>query len=69
MKNAVQYQPPVRSIVLPIRNSVRALIVRKDQVLLLRKRSRNGQQRHAMPGGGQDRGETLHDSLLRECRE
>ena len=69
MKNAVQYQPPVRSIVLPIRNSVRALIVRKNQVLLLRKRSRNGQQRYAMPGGGQDRGETLHESLLRECRE
>lgn len=69
MKNAAQYQPPVRSIVLPIRNSVRALIVRKDRVLLLRKRSRNGQQRYAMPGGGQDRGETLHESLLRECRE
>lgn len=69
MKNAAQYQPPVGSIVLPIRNSVRALIVRKNQVLLLRKRGRNGQQRYAMPGGGQDRGETLHECVLRECRE
>jgi len=69
MKNAAQYQPPVRSIILPIRNSVRALIVRKNQVLLLRKRGRNGQVRYAVPGGGQDRGETLHECILRECRE
>ena len=69
MKNAAQYQPPVRSIVPPIRNSVRALIVRKNQVLLLRKRSRNGQARYALPGGGQDRGETLHECVVRECRE
>ena len=69
MKNAAQYQPPAGSVILPIRNSVRALIVHKDQVLLLRKSSRNGQQRYAMPGGGQDRGETLHECVLRECRE
>ena len=69
MKNAAQYQPPVGSVVLPIRNSVRALIVRKDQVLLLRKRNRNGAERYVLPGGGQDRGETLHGCVLRECRE
>jgi len=69
MKSAAQYQPPVDSIVLPIRNSVRALIVRKNQVLLLRKRGRNGDPRYALPGGGQDRGETLHECVLRECRE
>jgi len=69
MKNAAQYQPPVGSIVPPIRNAVRALIVRKNQVLLLRKRSGNGVQRYALPGGGQDRGETLHECVLRECRE
>jgi ADP-ribose pyrophosphatase YjhB (NUDIX family) len=69
MKIAAQYQPPVRSIVSPIRNSVRALIVRKNQVLLLRKRSRNGLPRYAVPGGGQDRGETLHECLERECLE
>lgn len=69
MKNAAQYQPPVDSIVSPIRNSVRALIVHKGQVLLLRKRSRNGRARYALPGGGQDRGETLHECVLRECRE
>jgi 8-oxo-dGTP pyrophosphatase MutT (NUDIX family) len=70
MKNAVQSQPPVESITLPIRNSVRALIVRNKQVLLLRKRCRNGEEpRYSMPGGGQDRGETLHECVLRECRE
>ena len=69
MKNAAQYQPPVGSVVVPIRNSVRALIVRKDQVLLLRKRARGGDSRYALPGGGQDRGETLHECVLRECRE
>ena len=69
MKNAAQFQPPVGSVVVPIRNSVRALIVRKDQVLLLRKQGRGGDARYALPGGGQDRGETLHDCVLRECRE
>jgi ADP-ribose pyrophosphatase YjhB (NUDIX family) len=69
MKNAAQYQPPVRSVAVPIRNSVRALIVRKDQVLLLRKSGRNGDSRYALPGGGQDRGETLHECVFRECRE
>ncbi len=69
MKYAAQYQPPVESVVHPIRNSVRALIVRKDQVLLLRKGGRNGVQRYVLPGGGQDRGETLHDCVLRECME
>ena len=69
MKNAAQYQPPVGSVAVPIRNSVRALIVRKDQVLLLRKSGRNGDSRYALPGGGQDRGETLHECVFRECRE
>jgi ADP-ribose pyrophosphatase YjhB (NUDIX family) len=69
MKNAAQYQPPVGSVVVPIRNSVRALIVRKDQVLLLHKRKRDDDSRYALPGGGQDRGETLHECLLRECCE
>jgi ADP-ribose pyrophosphatase YjhB (NUDIX family) len=70
MKNAVQYQPSIESNVLvPTRNIVRALIVHKGRVLLLRKYSRKGGQRYSMPGGGQDSGETLQQSLLRECRE
>jgi 8-oxo-dGTP diphosphatase len=62
--------PPAPEVVVPpIRNSVRALIVRNNQVLLLRKCRPGGVERYAMPGGGQDAGERLQDTLLRECRE
>jgi ADP-ribose pyrophosphatase YjhB (NUDIX family) len=67
--DAVMVPPAADAVVPPIRNSVRALIVHKNQVLLLRKRLPNGAQRYAMPGGGQDAGERLCDTLLRECRE
>lgn len=52
-----------------VRNSVRALIVRRNHVLLLRKRAPDGRERFALPGGGQDPGELLHETLYRECRE
>ena len=56
-------------IVLPIRNSVRALIVRCNRVLLVRKRGPDGAERYALPGGGQEAGELLHQALRRECHE
>ena len=49
----------------PIRNAARALIVRNQSVLALRKT----EGRYALPGGGQDPGESLHQALQRECRE
>lgn len=52
-----------------IRNAVRALIVREEQILLLRKEGGGRGVRYALPGGAQDLGETLHDALNRECRE
>jgi ADP-ribose pyrophosphatase YjhB (NUDIX family) len=52
-----------------IRNAVRALIVRDDHILVLRKAGYADGERYALPGGGQDPGETLRQALLRECRE
>lgn len=52
-----------------IRNAARALIVRDGCILLLRKAGYPDGERFALPGGGQDPGETLQQALLRECRE
>lgn len=52
-------------LLLPIRNAVRAVIIKREQILLLRKRG----GRFALPGGGQDLGESLEDALQRECEE
>jgi 8-oxo-dGTP diphosphatase len=54
----------------PIRNAVRALILQDDNILLLRKDGyEKGGERFALPGGGQDVGETLEQALKRECLE
>ena len=52
-----------------IRNAARALIVRNDHILLLRKQGGDKGERFALPGGAQDPGETLQDALNRECLE
>ncbi len=52
------------------RNAVRGLAVRDGQVLLLKKDGyESGGVRYALPGGGQDAGESLSDALKRECLE
>ena len=48
-----------------VRNAARALIVRDSHLLLLHKQG----GLHALPGGGQETGETLLAALQRECRE
>ncbi len=53
----------------PIRNSARAMILRDSQILLLRKDGYKDGERFALPGGGQDLGETLQQALERECLE
>lgn len=65
----LEVSPPPETVVAPIRNSVRALILRHNRVLLLRKRGPGGGVRYGMPGGGQDAGERLHQALIRECVE
>lgn len=52
-----------------IRNVVRAVIVRDEDVLLLKKRDELGNDYYVLPGGGQDTGETLFQALDRECVE
>ena len=53
----------------PIRNAARALILQEDNILLLRKDGYEKGERFALPGGGQDLGETLEQALNRECLE
>ena len=52
-----------------IRSTARAVIVREQQILLLRKDYGEHGERFALPGGGQDTGESLHEALQRECEE
>jgi 8-oxo-dGTP diphosphatase len=60
----------MESIVPPIRNTARALILQDNNILLLRKDGYEEQgERFALPGGGQDLGETLEQALYRECLE
>lgn len=51
-----------------MRTSVRALIQRKDRVLLIR-RSRGNETYHVLPGGGVEEGENLFEALRREVHE
>ena len=59
----------MESITPPIRNAARALILQEDNILLLRKDGYEKGERFALPGGGQDLGETLEKALYRECME
>lgn len=59
----------MESIIAPIRNAARALILQDDKILLLRKDGYEKGERFALPGGGQDIGETLLQALIRECME
>lgn len=52
-----------------IRNAVRALIIEDENILLLRKAYEDGAERFALPGGAQEPGETLDQTLYRECME
>lgn len=52
-----------------IRNAVRAVVVRGERILLLKKNGGDRGERYTLPGGAQELGETLHQALDRECRE
>ncbi|GHC01272.1 NUDIX domain-containing protein [Cerasicoccus arenae] len=53
-----------------VRSASRALIIQHDKLLAIKmKRPREDEIFYILPGGGQRHGETLVQSLLRECRE
>lgn len=52
-----------------IRNTVRAVIIRHHQILLLLKEDDERGKRYGLPGGAQEPGETLQQALERECLE
>jgi ADP-ribose pyrophosphatase YjhB (NUDIX family) len=64
-----RYGWPMEPIIPPIRNAARALILQDNNILLLRKDGYEQGERYALPGGGQDLGETLEQALTRECME
>jgi 8-oxo-dGTP diphosphatase len=51
-----------------IRNAAKALIIENGRVLCIQKEDELGRY-SILPGGGQEKGETLHQALRRECRE
>ena len=52
----------------PIRNSIKAIIIRDHQLLAIKKEDENGFY-YILPGGGQEKDETFHVALKRECLE
>ncbi len=59
----------MQNLIPGIRNAVRAVVIRDAHILLLRKQGVGVGDRFALPGGGQDPGETLYQALQRECQE
>lgn len=53
---------------LPFRNSAKAVIIKDSQLLTVKCRDRLGLY-YLLPGGGQEQGETLHETLTREVKE
>lgn len=59
-----------RPLPIPIRNSAKALIIRDGHLLVNRMENRPPDSHwFIVPGGGQEPGETLDETLRRECRE
>jgi len=52
----------------PIRTAGRAIVIDEGRLLVTVNRDKQGTF-YLLPGGGQHHGETLADSLVRECRE
>ena len=52
-----------------IRNSAKAIIVKNEKLLAIKMQAFNGGIFYILPGGGQEHGENLHQTLKRECLE
>jgi 8-oxo-dGTP diphosphatase len=55
-------------MVMGIRNSAKAVIVQDDMIVAIKKKDKDGYY-YILPGGGQEHGENLHETLKRECIE
>lgn len=51
------------------KNTAKAVVRRNGSILLLKKVNGDGQPVYALPGGKQERGESLWETLQRECLE
>jgi 8-oxo-dGTP diphosphatase len=51
-----------------VRNSVKAILISENKILLTKNKDDEGYF-YLCPGGGQEHGETFHDTLKRECIE
>ena len=52
-----------------IRNSAKAIIIKDGKLLTIKMQAFNGGIFYILPGGGQELGENLHQTLVRECLE
>lgn len=52
----------------PVRNSVKAIIIKNNKLLCIRKTDNQGNY-YILPGGGQEKNETFIETLKRECLE
>ena len=54
---------------MPIRNSVKAIIHRDGEILLIKCHDSKYGTYYTLPGGGQEIYESFHDAVIRECVE
>ncbi|MFH2039144.1 MAG: NUDIX domain-containing protein [Chloroflexota bacterium] len=52
----------------PVRNSVKAIIIKNNKLLCIKKSDSDGNY-FILPGGGQDKDETFLETIMRECKE
>ena len=52
-----------------IRSTAKAIILDQDKILLNRCHDEKNGDYYTLPGGGQETYETLHEAIVRECRE
>lgn len=52
-----------------VRSTAKAIIIDNDKVLLNKCFDKNNGHYYSLPGGGQDKYESIYDAVIRECKE